>query len=88
LGTGCSGGGVVAPGVSDLGEVVPDAGVPFGDCCVDPLLLGSVPGLGLAAPGVGAAAPGVGAAVPGVGAALPGTGFVFPGEVVCPGVVL
>jgi hypothetical protein len=77
---------VVAPGVSDPGEVVP--GVPFGDCGVEPFVLGAVPGLGLAVPGVGAAVPGVGAAVPGVGAALPGAGFVFPGEVVCPGVVL
>jgi hypothetical protein len=77
---------VVAPGVSDPGEVVP--GVPFGDCGVEPLVLGAVPGLGLAVPGVGAPVPGVGAAVPGVGAALPGAGFVFPGEAVCPGVVL
>jgi hypothetical protein len=65
---------VVAPAVSDPGEVVPGAGVPFGDCRVEPLVLGAVPGLGLA--------------VPGVGAAVPEGGFVFPGEVVCPGVVL
>jgi hypothetical protein len=86
LGTGCSGGGVVAPGVCDPGEVV--SGAPFGDCGVEPLLLGLVPGLGVAVPGVGAAVPGVGAAVPGVGAALPGPGVLFPGEVVCPGAVL
>jgi hypothetical protein len=79
---------VVAPGASDPGEVVPGAGVSFGDCCVEPLVLGAVPGLGLAVPGVGAAVPGVGAAVPGVGAAVLGAGFVFLGEVVCPGVVL
>jgi hypothetical protein len=65
---------VVAPGVSDPGEVVPGAGVPFGGCRVEPLVLGAVPGLGLA--------------VLGVGAAVPEGGFVFPGEVVCPGVVL
>jgi hypothetical protein len=76
---------VVAPGVSDPGEVVFGAG---GNCGVEPFALGAVPGLGLAVPGVGAAVPGVGAAVPGVGVALPGAGFVFPGEVVCPGVVL
>ena len=46
VGAGCSGGGVVAPGVSDPGEDVP--GVPFGDCGVEPLVLGAVPGLGLA----------------------------------------
>ncbi|MGC1437868.1 MAG: hypothetical protein WA847_18375 [Terriglobales bacterium] len=77
---------MVAPGVSDPGEVVP--GGSFGDCGVEPVVLGALPGLGLAVPGVGAAVPGVGAAVPGVGAAVPGAGFVFLGEVVCPGVVL
>jgi hypothetical protein len=79
---------VVAPGVSDPGEVVPGAAVPFGGCRVEPLVLGAVSGLGLAVPGVGAAVPGVGAAVPGVGAVVPEAGFAFPGEVVCPGVVL
>ena len=65
---------MLAPGVSDPGEVVPGAGVSFGDCGIEPLVLGALPGLGLA--------------VPGVGAAVPGAGFVFLGEVVCPGVVL
>jgi hypothetical protein len=82
LGTGCSGGGVVAPEVSDPGEVVPGAGVPFGGCRVELelLVLGAVPGLGLAVPGVGAGVPGVGATVPGVGAAVPEARFVVSGR--------
>ena len=68
---------MVAPGVSDLGEVVFGAGVSFGDCGVEPVVLGAVPGLGLAVPGVGAAVPGLGAAVPGVRGAAGGWIRVF-----------